>query len=103
VEIETGEAFPGAPCQIWYDVPGYGLVNWGVEQLAEHARYLVGVHRPDRTVLRLTVRYGVLPWLTTESQGCKRCGARVTCRESRWALAWLGPLAVDQTAVEAQR
>jgi hypothetical protein len=77
------------------------LVNWPSEQLTEHARYLIGLHRPDRRVLRLTLWHGVLPAVSIEWQGCHFCGSREICRVSTWAHDWLGALAVrERTGAE---
>jgi hypothetical protein len=35
--------------QVWYEVPGYGFVNWTKEQVTAHAQYVLGFHRPGQT------------------------------------------------------
>jgi hypothetical protein len=96
VDIDSHSAFPGPPCEIWYHVPGQGMVNWDVERLTEHARYLVGLHRPHRRLPRRASRYAMLPWLTGGWLGCEFCNSRRTCRESEWARDWLGAATAGQ-------
>jgi hypothetical protein len=44
--------------QTWHEVPGYGLVNWTLEQITEQAGYLFDLHRPDQTTVRVRIAWG---------------------------------------------
>jgi hypothetical protein len=75
--------------QTWYEVPGYGWVNWTPEQITEQARYLFGVHRPGQTTLRVRIAWGLVPLIAWPSRYCKVCQTKL-CRTGAWAHDWLG-------------
>jgi hypothetical protein len=78
---------------IWYEVPGYGLVNWSAEQITEQARYLFGLHRPGQASLRVRIVCGFLPLITWPGRYCKVCQTKWLCRTGAWAHDWLGAIA----------
>jgi len=84
--------FTDASGQFWYTVPGYGPVNWPVERISEHARYVVETHRPDRGVMAMRPTWGFLPSMVWRSRRCKVCMAPWTCRDARWAGWWFTSL-----------
>ncbi len=90
--------------QTWHEVPGYGLVNWSVEQITEHARYLFGLHRPGQTTIRVRIVWGLLPLIVWTGQRCKVCQTRWLCRTGAWAHDWLGTIAAqERNTVEGER
>ena len=88
----TPDVYLDASGQTWHHVPGYGPVAWPIEQISEHARYVVAVHRPDRPAIAVRLVSGVLPCVVLPARCCKVCLTRWTCREARWAHWWLGSL-----------
>jgi hypothetical protein len=79
--------------QTWYEVPGYGFVNWTHEQITEHARYVFGFHRPGQTGVRVRIAWGLVP-LVWPGRHCKVCQTAWPCRTGRWVRNWLGAVAV---------
>jgi hypothetical protein len=75
--------------QPWYDVPGYGRVNWPVEEITLYARSVVALHRPDGPVVTVRLLWRVLPALVVPHRDCKVCLGSWVCREARWASSWL--------------
>ncbi|HEV7899968.1 MAG TPA: hypothetical protein VGP31_19210 [Planosporangium sp.] len=90
--VRSCRRFVDAAGQTWYEVPGYGLVTWTVEQITEQARYLAGLHRPDRA--RLTWRF--LPVVGWPGRCCKFCQTAWPCRARSWSVSWLDELAMEQ-------
>jgi hypothetical protein len=89
---ETFAAWHMASGEVWYHVPGCGPVNWSMEHLTEHARYVWETHRPTEPVIRLRLAWGVVPYVICPMQFCKLCCTPWLCREARWASWWLESL-----------
>ncbi len=81
--------------QTWYEVPGYGFVNWTHEQVTQHARYVFGFHRPGQTGVRVRIAWGCVP-LIWPGRRCNVCQTRWPCRTGRWVHDWLGADAVAE-------
>jgi hypothetical protein len=81
--------------QVWYEVPGYGFVNWTKEQVTAHAQYVFGFHRPGQTGLRVRIALGVVPLVWPRRQ-CKVCQTAWPCRTELWVRDWLGAVAVAE-------
>jgi hypothetical protein len=81
--------------QTWYEVPGYGFVNWTTEQVTQHARYVFGFHRPGQITLRVRIAWGLVP-LIWPGRRCKVCQTRWPCRTGLWVRDWLGAVAVAE-------
>jgi hypothetical protein len=91
----TGKAlrvYLDASGQTWTDVPTYGRVNWPVEQINGHARYVWELHRPNETVMRIRLLWGWLPYAAWPVRQCKICLLPWMCREARWASDWFDAL-----------
>src|SRR4051794_34098377 len=76
--------------QRWYEVPGYGLVNWTPDQITEQARYVFGLHRPGQVIKRVRIVWGFLPLIVWPGRYCKVCQTKWLCRTAAWAHDWLG-------------
>jgi hypothetical protein len=81
--------------QTWYEVPGYGYVNWTPEQVTQHARYVLGFHRPGQTGLRVRIAWGLLP-LVWPGRHCKVCQTPWPCRTGLWVRNWPGGLGMPE-------
>jgi hypothetical protein len=84
--------YSDASGQTWHHVPGYGRVNWPVEQITEHARSISGLHRPDQPVMALRLVWGVLPYVAWPHRRCKACLTSWRCRDAQWATWWFDSL-----------
>src|SRR5439155_4489684 len=101
--------------QVWRRVPGHGPVLWSVDQISEHASYLLDAHRPGTRWRRLRrIRHGARPlrlagstplWRVWPTRHCKLCLAAWPCREVRWARWWLASrkAALDGTRRDHRR
>jgi hypothetical protein len=87
--VVTLKVYVDASGQTWRDVPGYGRVNWPVEQIIEHARLTKQLHQPDGPILKVRLLWRVVPVLVLAHRECKVCLGTWMCREARWARWWL--------------
>jgi hypothetical protein len=86
--VRTLKVYLDASGQTWRDVPGYGRVNWPVEQITERAREVWHTHRPDGLAIKVRVLWRVLPALVLPYRECKLCLVPWMCREALWASRW---------------
>jgi hypothetical protein len=89
VDITECAAFVDASGQPWYEVPGYGQVQWHTWQISEHARFVLDVHRPGQAAIRVRITWRGLPLIVWPGRLCKLCQTKWQCREVRWARRWL--------------
>jgi hypothetical protein len=78
--------------QTWHDVPGYGRVNWPVEQITEHAREVWSLHRPDRPIFKIRLLWHLIPTRVLPYRECKICLTPWMCRQAWWATRWFDSL-----------
>jgi hypothetical protein len=82
--------------QTWREVPGYGLVNWTVEQITGQACYLVSLHRRGQATMRVRFAWGWVPLVVWPRRYCKVCQITWLCRTGAWAQWWLDAIAAPE-------